>query len=192
MDRPDLRHGAGLRAGQPRHPAVGARLDFLRFCQLNPKPCPLIGRARPAIPGFRRLAPISTSAPICRYNVLRNGELVDEPTDITKHWRDDLVIFALGCSFSFEDALIEDGIELRQSPVAQRADVPHQYSVRAGRPVPRPDGRVDAAAEARRRHPRGADHVALSLGPWRAGASRHAGAIGIKDIVKPDYGDPPE
>ena len=45
--------------------------------------------------------------------MFRNGELVDEPTDIDKHWRDDLVIFALGCSFSFEDALMQDGIELR-------------------------------------------------------------------------------
>ena len=45
--------------------------------------------------------------------MFHNGELVDEPTDIDKHWRDDLVIFALGCSFSFEDALMQDGIELR-------------------------------------------------------------------------------
>ena len=50
---------------------------------------------------------------VVRYRVFRNGELIDEPADIKKHWRDDLVIFALGCSFSFEDALTEDGIELR-------------------------------------------------------------------------------
>ena len=48
-----------------------------------------------------------------RYRVWRHGELVEEPTDIRSVWRDDLVTFAIGCSFSFEDALIEDGIEVR-------------------------------------------------------------------------------
>ena len=45
--------------------------------------------------------------------MFRDGELVDEPADIRAHWRDDLVGFVLGCSFSFEEALLEDGIELR-------------------------------------------------------------------------------
>ena len=70
--------------------------------------------ARRAIPGCPRSAKdLDIRTDLCRYKVFRNGELIDEPTDIAKHWRDDLVIFALGCSFSFEDALMQDGIELR-------------------------------------------------------------------------------
>jgi uncharacterized protein YcsI (UPF0317 family) len=42
-----------------------------------------------------------------RYRVWKNGELVDEPSDIKRWWRDDLVTFAIGCSFSFEQALVE-------------------------------------------------------------------------------------
>src|SRR5665213_925844 len=88
--------------------------DFMRFCQLNPKPCPLLAAGAPGdpcLPSLGRDLDIRTD--LCRYKVFKNGELIDEPTDIDKHWRDDLVIFALGCSFSFEDALMQDGMELR-------------------------------------------------------------------------------
>ena len=132
----------------------------------------------PAIRPSRRSArdlDIRTDLP--RYRVWRHGELVEEPTDINHVWRDDLVSFAIGCSFSFEEALIEDGIEVRHIACgSQRADVPHLYPVRAGGRVPRAAGGVDAAAAAGGCDPRGADHLALSLGAWRAGASRHAGA----------------
>jgi uncharacterized protein YcsI (UPF0317 family) len=88
--------------------------DFLQFCQLNSKPCPLIGVSLPGDPRIPILADdldIRTDLP--RYRVWEKGALVDEPTDIRKWWRDDLVSFAIGCSFSFEQALIEAGIELR-------------------------------------------------------------------------------
>jgi len=88
--------------------------DFMRFCQLNPKPCPLLAAGAPGDPCLPTLGrDLDIRTDLCRYKVFRNGELIDEPTDIDKHWRDDLVIFALGCSFSFEDALMQDGIELR-------------------------------------------------------------------------------
>ena len=88
--------------------------DFLRFCQLNPKPCPVLAVGAPGdwrLPSLGEDLDIRTD--ICRYRVFRNGQVIDEPTDVKKYWRDDLVIFALGCSFSFEEALTEDGIELR-------------------------------------------------------------------------------
>ena len=88
--------------------------DFLRFCQLNPKPCPLIGMSAPGDPRVPELGEdldIRTDLP--RYRVWRNGELVAEPADVREFWRDDLVSFVIGCSFSFEEALIGDGIELR-------------------------------------------------------------------------------
>ena len=88
--------------------------DFMRFCQLNPKPCPLLAAGAPGDPCLPTLGrDLDIRTDLCRYKVFRNGELIDEPTDIDQHWRDDLVIFALGCSFSFEDALMQDGIELR-------------------------------------------------------------------------------
>ena len=88
--------------------------DFLRFCQLNPKPCPLLASSAPGdvrLPTLGEDLDIRTDLP--RYRVFRGGEVVDEPADVRAHWRDDLVAFVLGCSFSFEEALIDGGIELR-------------------------------------------------------------------------------
>src|SRR2546426_2265249 len=88
--------------------------DFLRFCQANPKPCPLIGVSDPGNPKVPSLGldlDIRTDLP--GYRVWRDGELVEETADVRAHWRDDLVAFVIGCSYSFEEALIEDGIPLR-------------------------------------------------------------------------------
>src|SRR5215831_5776491 len=88
--------------------------DFLRFCHLNPKPCPLLAASSPGdfrLPSLADDLDIRTDLP--RYRVFRHGELVDEPADIRAYWRSDLVAFVLGCSFSFEDALLAEGIELR-------------------------------------------------------------------------------
>ncbi len=88
--------------------------DFLRFCQRNPKPCPLLAVSEPGDPFLPTLGEdvdIRTDVPL--YRIWRNGELVDEVRDIKSCWRDDLVSFVIGCSFSFEHALIEAGIELR-------------------------------------------------------------------------------
>src|SRR3982750_1330906 len=88
--------------------------SFHRFCQLNPKPCPIIGMSdvgSPHIPALGADLDIRTDVP--RYHVWRDGEVVDEPTDVTKYWRDDLVTFVLGCSFSFEEALLDEGMPIR-------------------------------------------------------------------------------
>ena len=88
--------------------------DFLRFCELNPKPCPLIGVGTPgdfSLPPLGDNIDLRTDLP--RYRVWRDGVLVDEPTELSRWWRDDLVSFAIGCSFSFEQALIEAGLEVR-------------------------------------------------------------------------------
>jgi uncharacterized protein YcsI (UPF0317 family) len=88
--------------------------DFLRFCQLNPKPCPLLAASNTGdyrVPALADDLDIRTDLP--RYRVFARGEVIDEPTDIRAHWRDDLVAFVIGCSFSFEEALTDAGIELR-------------------------------------------------------------------------------
>ena len=148
--------------------------SFHRFCQLNPKPCPIIGMSDvgdPRIPALGIDLDIRTDLP--RYRVWRDGEVVEEPTDIMAHWRDDLVAFVIGCSYSFEEALLADGLPIRhiERNVA-RADVPHQYRLRFRRTVRGADGGVDAAVQAGGCDPRGADHLALSLRARRAGSSR--------------------
>ena len=88
--------------------------DFLLYCQRNPRPCPLIARSDagdPRLPALGENLDIRTDIP--RYHIFRNGEFVEEATNIRSHWRDDLVTFALGCSFSFEEALLEAGLRLK-------------------------------------------------------------------------------
>src|SRR5262249_1238594 len=88
--------------------------DFLLFCQRNPKPCPLLDVTEPGSPEPRLVAPgadVGTDLP--RYRVYRHGELIEEPTDLHRWWRDDLVAFLLGCSFTFENALGQAGLPLR-------------------------------------------------------------------------------
>ena len=88
--------------------------DFLLYCQRNPRPCPLIARSDvgdPRLPTLSDDLDIRTDIP--RYHIFRDGEFVEEVTDIRSYWRDDLVTFALGCSFSFEEALQEAGVRLK-------------------------------------------------------------------------------
>ena len=121
--------------------------DFLQFCRLNPKPCPLIGTSAPGdwrVPELGEDLDIRTDLP--RYRVWKNGELVAEPEDVREYWRDDLVSFVIGCSFSFEEALTAEGIELRH--IARGCNVPmYRTSIADARSgaVPRADGGVDAA-----------------------------------------------
>jgi uncharacterized protein YcsI (UPF0317 family) len=158
--------------------------DFLRFCQANPKPCPLIGVSdvgNPHIPALGLDLDIRTDLP--GYRVWQDGELVEETADVTKWWREDLVSFVIGCSYSFEESLIEDGIPLRH--VEQRLRVPMYRTNINCTPASAffwPDGGVDAAAATAACHPRDPDHLPVSGGAWcacphrLAGAHRHQGS----------------
>src|SRR4029077_5714537 len=71
--------------------------DFLRFCQLHPKPLPPLAASAPGDPHLPSLAEdLDIRTDLARYRVWRNGEIVDEPTDVMRWWRDDLVAFVLG------------------------------------------------------------------------------------------------
>src|ERR1700722_13204979 len=108
--------------------------DFLLFCQRNPKPCPLLDVTEPGSPEPRFVAAgadIRTDVP--RYRVWRNGELVEEPVDLTRWWRDDLVAFLIGCSFTFENALLEAGVPVRH--IEQGTNVPMYRTNVACRPA---------------------------------------------------------
>ena len=97
--------------------------EFLLFCQRNPKPCPVLAVTEPgqvSVPSMGRDIDLRNDTP--RYRVWRNGELVDEPTSLDSVWRDDLVSFLIGCSFSFEEALLADGIDVRH--ISKGCNVP--------------------------------------------------------------------
>lgn len=89
-------------------------LDFATYCHRNPKACPLIAIGNvgdPFLPMLGEDFDIRTDVPL--YKVFRDGEVVEEPADIKHLWREDLVAFVWGCSFSFEHALMESGVTLR-------------------------------------------------------------------------------
>jgi uncharacterized protein YcsI (UPF0317 family) len=165
--------------------------DFLQFCRRNPKPCPLIGVSAagdPHIPELGDDLDIRTDLP--RYRVWRDGELVDEPTDIRKYWRDDLVIFAIGCSFSFEQALLDGGIELRH--MTCDCTVPMYRTSVATVPA----GPFHGPLVVSMRPMKPADAIrAVQITtrfPSVHGAPVHLGKpdmIGIEDIARPDWGD---
>src|SRR5438067_1492334 len=97
--------------------------DFLLFCRRNPRPCPLLDVTDPGSVEPGEVAPgadVRTDVP--RYRAYRYGELVEEPADLFSWWRDDLVAFLLGCSFTFENALLEAGLPVRH--VEQGRNVP--------------------------------------------------------------------
>jgi uncharacterized protein YcsI (UPF0317 family) len=165
--------------------------DFLRFAQANPKPCPVLAVSEPGDPRLPMLgADLDLRTDLPRYRVWRNGELIAEPTDVRDAWRDDLVSFAVGCSFSFEEALIEDGIEVRHIALGcnvpmYRTNIPCVSAGVFGGPLVvsmRPMKPADAIRAVQ----------ITSRFPSVHGAPVHLGfpaAIGIADIGKPDYGD---
>src|SRR4051812_8335581 len=165
--------------------------DFLRFCQANPKPCPLLAVSEagdPAIPQLGADLDIRTDIP--RYRVWRDGELVDEPRDIKSVWGDDLVSFVLGCSFSFEEALLQTGVPLRH--IERGTNVPmYRTNIQTHR-----TGRFHGPLVVSMRPMKPADAIrAVQITtrlPSVHGAPVHLGypeQIGIADIAKPDYGD---
>ncbi|MGX1790341.1 putative hydro-lyase [Bosea sp. NPDC055332] len=90
--------------------------DFLAFCQRNPKPCPLLAMGRPGDPSLPSLGEdIDMRSDVPAYRVVENGRETAVVHDITDLWRDDLVTFALGCSFSFEEAIEEAGLGIRHN-----------------------------------------------------------------------------
>jgi uncharacterized protein YcsI (UPF0317 family) len=165
---------------------------FHRFCQLNPKPCPIIGMSdvgNPMIPSLGTDLDIRTDVP--RYRVWRDGEVVEEPTDVMAHWRDDLVAFVLGCSFSFEEALMADGLPIRH--IEHKVRVPmYRTNIQC-----QPSGPFAGPMVVSMRPYKPAQAIrAVQITtrfPSVHGAPVHLGlphSIGIADITKPDYGDP--
>jgi uncharacterized protein YcsI (UPF0317 family) len=165
--------------------------EFLRFCLQNPKPCPVLAVGRPGRPELPSLGDgIDIRSDVPRYRVFEQGREIAAPTDISAYWRDDLVTFVLGCSFSFEWALREAGLRLRHT---ERGSVVPMYRTS-----------IATSATERFRGP-----MVVSMRPFRPadairaiqisgrfpgvhGAPVHIGlpaAIGITDLDRPDFGE---
>lgn len=167
--------------------------DFLLYCHRNPKPCPLIGVGDAGdvdLPDLGENIDIRRDVPA--YRVFRDDSPVELTADLVDHWRDDLVTFVLGCSFSFEDALADAGIPVRH--------------VDAGRNVPmyrtslptRSAGPFEGPLVVTLRAFKPADAIRAIVLSERFrlahGAPVHIGdpaQIGIDDLAHPDFGDPP-
>jgi uncharacterized protein YcsI (UPF0317 family) len=168
--------------------------DFLLFCQRNPKPCPLLDVTEPGSPEPSYVAHgADLRADLPCYRVYRHGELVDEPADLLSWWRDDLVSFLLGCSFTFEQSLIEAGVPVRHLEMGR--NVPMYRTNIACRPAGvfrgpmvvsmRPMTPAQAATATR----------VCARFPQAHGAPVHVGdptILDIRDLDKPDFGDPVE
>lgn len=165
--------------------------DFLLFAQRNPKPCPILevtDLGSKSLHTFASDVDIASDFP--KYRVFKNGELVAEPTDVNDIWRDDLVSFLIGCSFSFEASLIAAGIEVRH--ITAGTNVPmyntniptktagkfHGNYVVSMRPIPQ--NQVVKAVTITERLPQ-VHGTPIQID--------HPETIGITDINHPDYGD---
>ncbi|MGB1310093.1 MAG: putative hydro-lyase [Leucothrix sp.] len=165
--------------------------EFLQFCQKNPKPCPVLGMSDAGsweIPELAASLDIRSDLP--SYKIFEHGEVINEVNDVTEYWRDDLVTFMLGCSFSFEEPLIADGLEVRN--VTEACNVPMYRTSIPCRSAGRFNGtmvvsmRPFLAADAIR-----ATQICTRF-PSVHGAPVHLGdpsLIGIADINQPEFGD---
>jgi uncharacterized protein YcsI (UPF0317 family) len=164
--------------------------DFLLFCQRNPKPCPLLEVTETQTPEiFAPSADLYTDIP--RYNILRDGKIIESKTEILEYKAQNLVAFLLGCSFSFEQALISSGIPVRH--IEENKNVPMYITDIDCRPSgifrgplivtmrPIPKHQVNLAIEITSKFP------SVHGAPVHKGDPR---SIGIKDLATVDYGDP--
>ncbi len=166
-------------------------MDFLRYCQRNPKPCPLVGVSEtgdPALPTLGRDIDIRTDVP--SYNVYRDGELASTVSDIRDLWRDDFVTFILGCSFSFEAALVSEGVSLRHLDEGLTVSM-YLTSLETTPAGPFGGGMVVSMRPLTPRNAIRAVEI-TSRFPHTHGSPVHLGdpsLIGIADIARPDWGD---
>lgn len=169
----------------PRDRAEDVRL----FAERNPRSCPVLDVTEAGAVGSEIFdGDLRTDLP--GYRVYEYGELVAEVPDVREVWREGLVAFLIGCSFTFEAALLEAGVPVRHVEVG--SNVPMYRTSRACRPAGSVSGPLVVSMR-----PVPADQVATAVrvtGRYPAvhGAPVHVGdpeALGITDLGAPDFGD---
>ncbi len=169
-------------------------LDFARFCQRNPKPCPLVGVSDTGDPMLRTLGEdIDVRTDLPSYNIYRDGVFETSVPDIKDLWSDDSVAFVLGCSFSFEAALAAAGVPLRHLELGTTPPM-YRTSITLTPAGPFSGGTVVSMRPMSMRDSIRASAITARF-PHTHGMPVHVGdpvAIGIADIDRPDWGDPTE
>ena len=165
--------------------------DFHEFCRRNPKPCPLLDVTEAGNFVPNRVAPsadLRTDLP--RYRIWKDGELVDEVTDIGAIWQADFVSFLIGCSFTFETPLLSAGVPVRHIEMGVNVSM-----YRTNRPCT-PAGVFQGPLVVSMRPMKPADAIRAveitSKYPDVHGSPIHLGfpeQLGISDLSRPDYGD---
>jgi uncharacterized protein YcsI (UPF0317 family) len=164
--------------------------DVLLFCQRNPKPCPVLDVTDPGATTTVLADDVDLRTDLPGYRVWRDGELVDEPTDVTDLWSGELMAFLIGCSFTFETALADAWLPLRH--IEQDRNVPMYVTDRMCRPGGRLHGPMVVSM---RPIPAELVDTAVRLTgrmPAVHGAPVHVGdpaALGIADVHQPQFGD---
>ena len=169
-------------------------LDFARFCQRNPRPCPLVGISDTGNPNIQTLGTdldIRTDLP--SYNVYREGQFEQSIPDIMDLWTEDSVAFVLGCSFSFEEALLKAGIPLRHVELDRTAPM-YRTAIKTSPAGPFSGGMVVSMRPMSPAQAIRASAITARF-PHTHGMPVHVGdpsSIGISDLTQPDWGDPSE
>ena len=167
--------------------------DFKEFAKKNPKPCPILEvvEGTPDIHDMGEGSSIVTDIP--RYFIYRDGVRTDEVTDVSDYWKEDSVAFLIGCSFSFEEALMAAGIEVRH--IAMGCNVPmYKTNIPTKKAGPFEGPMVVSMRPMTLEHAEIARKITEAM-PNVHGAPVEIGdpsRIGIKDIMHPEYGDPVE
>lgn len=165
--------------------------EFLLFCQRNPKSCPIIDVTEPGsgVPALSAPnADLKTDIP--KYRVYRHGVLSEEQTDVLNLWDENMVGFLIGCSFTFEEALIKNGIPMRHNE--ENCNVPmYQTNIQSVKA-----GQFEGPMVVSMRPMKEKDVVravqVTSRFPSVHGAPVHIGnpsSIGITNLNRPDFGD---
>jgi uncharacterized protein YcsI (UPF0317 family) len=165
--------------------------DFLLFCQRNPKPCPLLEVLEPGRFQTEFLssdADIRTDIP--RYNIYRKGKMEATVKEIRGLWRRDFVTFLLGCSFSFEEALLRSKIPIRH--IEENKNVPMFITNIHCKPAGVFHGPL--VVTMRPIHPDWVTRAVQVTARYTSvhGAPIHIGdpsTIGIRNLKRPDFGD---
>lgn len=167
--------------------------DMLLFAQRNPKSCPVLDVTEPGSSHTVLAGDADLRTDLPAYRVWRDGVLVEEPSEVTGHWSEDLVSFLIGCSFTFETPMLAAGIGLRH--VENGRNVSMYVTDRLCRPAGRLSGPMVVSMR-----PIPAERVAEAVAvtgrfPAVHGAPVQVGApetLGIADLSAPDFGDPVE
>lgn len=166
--------------------------DFLKFCYRNPKTCPLLDVSEMgdvSFPYFGKEADIRTD--VAKYRVYQHGELVDELDDISEIYTDDFVSFLIGCSFTFEHALLEANIPIRH--LEEQHNVPMYITNIPASPSGQFEGNITVSMRPMTmKQAIQATEITTHFKKVH-GTPIHIGdpeAIGIQNINQPDFGEP--